>query len=190
MAGSAETNLFGLNAEELARRAQEGNSEAFVVLAKRYAPALGQYLHRRCGSVHDADDLCQETLLRAWQNLRTYDPTRPFAPWLFAVARNHASSRLGKRPPERTATAAPERIGESPPAEIRALEREREEGVWASARQSLGERQYAALWLRYGCGMSVREIAREMNLTRTHVKVTLFRARRKLLHSPVFEQWR
>lgn len=183
-------NLAELSPEELARRAQAGSSEAFDALIGRYAPALRQYLRRRCGNAEDAEDVRQETLLRVWRNIAKYDRSRPFWPWLLAVARNLAANRAGNRRPDEGAAPGANTAFETADPAAPLIERERSDNLWAAAKRELDERQYAALWFRYGREMTVKQIARAMGLTKTHVKVTLFRARRRLLRSEAVEKWR
>ncbi|MEY4744637.1 MAG: hypothetical protein RL272_582, partial [Candidatus Parcubacteria bacterium] len=52
---------------------------------------------RFTGSAHDADDLTQETLLKAWRHLKSVDPKRSFRTWLFSIARRTAIDHLRKR---------------------------------------------------------------------------------------------
>jgi len=182
-------NLPRRSAEELARQAQAGCSRALDTLMNRYGKVLERYLLRRCGHAQDAEDLAQEAMLRVWQNLEKYDPSRPFEPWLFAVARNLAANQYhGSRRGENVTGIAEPVSEQANPAE-RLIARERTENLWVAVKQRLGERQYTALWLRYGREMSVRQVARVMGLTQTYVKVTLFRARRKLLCSDDFQRW-
>ena len=182
-------NLSQRSAEELARQAQAGCSHALEALMGRYGKVLERYLLRRCGHAQDAEDIAQETMLRVWQNLDKYDPGRPFEPWLFAVAKNLAANQYqGSRRAENV-TGIAERVSEQVNLADRLIERESNENLWVTMKNLLGERQYTALWLRYGRDMSVKQVAHAMGLTQTYVKVTLFRARRKLLRCADFRRW-
>jgi len=188
MPGLASMSLSQLSAEELARQAQAGSSDALNALMGRYAGALERYLRRRCGNAADAEDISQETMLRVWQNLEKYEPGRPFRPWLFAVARNLAATQHQDRRRDKNTAQMAAPLSEPADPATRLAQKERNDGLWAATRQFLGARQYAALWLRYGREMSIEQVARAMGLTQTHVKVTLFRARRKLLRSADFQR--
>jgi len=165
--------------EELACEARAGSSDAFGALARRFTPALRRYLRRRCAGEQDAEDLCQDTLLRAMENLARYDPRRPFGAWLFTIAARLAATRGRRQRPTATLDERDIAAGGEGPAEL-AAQREAGCRLWSAAAATLDARQYEALWLRYAGGLAVAEIARRMGLTRTHVKVLLFRARRKL----------
>jgi len=187
MPGSVSMNLSQSSAEKLARQAQAGSSAALNALMDRYTKVLERYLSRRCGNAEDAEDLAQETMLRVWRNLEKYEPGRPFEPWLFAVARNLAASQYRDRRRGDSATRLAEPFSEPAGPAARLIEQESRKNLWTVTKQLLSERQYAAIWLRYGREMSIKQVAGAMGLTHTHVKVTLFRARRKLLRSPGFK---
>lgn len=68
-------------------RYANGDCAAFDELFRRYEPRAYAYFHRRTGSPERAEDLYQEVFLRIHRARHRYDPTRPFAPWFFQVAR-------------------------------------------------------------------------------------------------------
>jgi RNA polymerase sigma-70 factor (ECF subfamily) len=167
--------IAAISAEELAARARDGSRDSFDELVVRYRPGLVAFLARRLASPADAEDVAQETFLRAYDHLERYDPARPFATWLFAigknVAANHAiaaSRRDARHENSRPAGAA---AGEPSPAS----------DVWQRAQTILSPGAYRTLWLRYAQGLTVREIATELDRSSIAVKVMLFRARRRLL---------
>ena len=73
------------------------DSQAYALIVRRYEPPLRRYVGRLIGSRRDiADDILQETFLKAYVNLNDYDPTRPFSPWMYRIAHNQAVSQLRK----------------------------------------------------------------------------------------------
>src|SRR5215475_7983995 len=86
-----------VSVEELAVRARAGSRVSFDEIVVRLRPRLVAFLARRLPDAADAEDVAQETFLRAYDHLDRYDPGRPFATWLFAigkhVATNHAIAR-------------------------------------------------------------------------------------------------
>jgi RNA polymerase sigma factor (sigma-70 family) len=179
-------SLENLSAEELARRVQGGSSDAFEALVDRFAGRLQRYLRQRVGRDHDAEDLAQETLLRAYAAIGRYQPERSFATWLFTIATRLAISHLrGHGSPAAGPAAGPELLTDSrsPSPAQACADRERDGQIWAEARRRLSDDQFAALWLHYVEGLSVREAAAAMDKTQVHVKVLLHRGRRRLLDS-------
>lgn len=171
------------SAEELAARARSGSRASFDVLVVRFRPRLVAFLARRLVSPADAEDVAQETFLRAYDRLDRYDPSRPFATWLFAigknVAANHALARSRRDTHE--AAAAPPAKAAAPAVAAHADEVGAAGDLWQRAAKVLPPDTYRMLWLRYVRDLSVREIAAEMNRSSVAIKVMLFRARRRLL---------
>ena len=77
----------------LMRAAQAGDTRAYTVLLHALAPLVREIVRRRFGFLQrqDIDDLVQEVLLSVHASRATYDPTRPFLPWLMAIARNRTA---------------------------------------------------------------------------------------------------
>ncbi len=174
--GSKSTDLQTLNCEELAWRCQQGCRAAFAELIDRYGSRLLQFLNYRTKNVHDAEDLVQDTFVRAYANIHQYRNEWKFSTWLFTIARRLASSHY------RRANYA--RVVDEPvpasmdPFELAAAEENRE-NIWSLARK-LSENQFRALWLRYTEGMSIKQIARVLGKSQVSAKVLLFRARTSL----------
>lgn len=74
----------------LMRAAQDGDGQAYAQLLHELMPLVRRAVRRRRGfpSAQDAEDLVQDILMSLHQARRTYDPTRPFLPWVMAIARN------------------------------------------------------------------------------------------------------
>src|SRR5436190_116907 len=76
--------------EALMQRAQQGDTVAYVQLLNEITPILRRVIRRQRSflSAADIEDLVQEVLLSVHAVRATYDPARPFMPWLFAITRN------------------------------------------------------------------------------------------------------
>jgi len=166
--------------EELACRARHGCAASFEELVRRYqAPVLHFLRHR--GSRTDAEDLLQETFLRAYVNLDRYRDKWRFAVRLFTIARrigiDHHRRRLVVS--ESTELDAIQSPGPGPSA-IAAQEDDRR-CLWDLADLVLSDDERTALWLHYVEDMPIREIATVLDRSWVAVKTMLFRARRRLL---------
>src|SRR5271156_228233 len=75
-------------------RAQAGDKEAFQVLFEDVGPLITRFVGRRLLDQAEVDDVCQEALLAIFKSRHTYQPTRPFEPWLFAIVRNVLAAHL------------------------------------------------------------------------------------------------
>src|SRR5436190_19213603 len=96
---ASETNGAAIDAgvATIAARAAAGSVEAFEELALRFEPRIFGFLRRHIGNAHDAEDLTQETFVRAWRAIERFDPTRNFATWLFVIARRAAANYFRAR---------------------------------------------------------------------------------------------
>jgi len=165
--------LKSSSSEELAWRSKEGCQASFAQLVERYAPRLLCFLSRRTGNVHDAEDLVQDTFVRAFENIHRYRRTWRFSTWLFTIAARLATSHYRKT---QTARGVP-KIGSNAACPSTILsQREQRQSLWSQAME-LSESQYQALWLKYAEDMSIKDIARVMGKSQISVKVLLYRAR-------------
>ena len=161
--------------EDLARQSQAGDLAPFEELVRRYENRIYSFVFHSCGNDADAREVTQGAFVRAFRAIGQYDPRRPFAAWLFTIARRKGIDCLRARIPD-GGQAAPEEFDADDPAELLAR-REEAEALWRRARALLSECQFQALWLRYAEDMSIADVARILGKTQTHVKVLLFRAR-------------
>ena len=165
------------SSEQLARRSQAGCLESFGQLLSRYETPVFNFLHQLARNRQDAEDLTQETFLRAYQSLYRYDPSLSFATWLFTIARRAAASHF-RAAPHFEELPADDQAVEADPAKL--LESQDEQNsIWRRAR-ALKPKQFEVLWLRYQEGFTIAETARIMRTNQIHVKVLLHRARANL----------
>lgn len=172
-----------LSDQALAELAKEGSVAAYNVLVTRYQDRVYRFLLRRTGSSAEAEDVAQETFLRAWQKLHTYEAERPLAPWLLTIAARLAASAARRRARMRVApesavgyvdAAAPCVLPANPDA---CHDRRK---IWQIAETVLNREQLTAVWLRYVEGLSPAQIARVMDKSGVAVRVMLLRARNVL----------
>ena len=173
-----------VSSEVWVRAARAGDTAAFGALVERFEDSLTRFLLVRTGNAEDAEELAQETFLRAWQKLGRYDERHRFATWLFTLARRLAVSRQrsaaawGRRPELGDDSLAEVEAGSDPSDLVSA--HEESHNLWRLAAEVLGVEQRSALWLRYGEDLSIPQIARILGRPRVTVRVWLFRARERL----------
>ena len=92
--------------EELMRRTQNKDRQAFEILYERYHASVLSYLYRMLGNLEDVESIAQEVFLRAFRFAPTYRFPQKFSTWLFTITRNLAInySRRRKRSPVRNVT--------------------------------------------------------------------------------------
>ncbi len=167
--------------EELVKESLAGSDPAFEGLVLRYEGKIFGFLNRFTGNAGDAEDLTQQTFVRAWRNLRRFDSRYQFSTWLYTIARNLAIGhyrRAGRivpgEPPEQVDPRTPD-------AELAA--RESVQDIWSWARDELSPNQFMAIWLHVQEELPISEISRAMGKTQTHARVLIHRARRNLVRS-------
>ncbi len=80
-----------------AEGARKGNQQAFRALVERHSRPLFRLAYRMTGNEHDAEDLVQETFLRAYKQLHSFDGRAAFGTWLYRIATNCALDLLRSR---------------------------------------------------------------------------------------------
>lgn len=160
---------------ELMAATQGGDREAYSRLLRELDAILSPYFRRRLRSDDAACDVVQETLLSVHMARHTYDPEKPFLPWVFAIARCRLVDYWRKQ--ERHADA-------DPLDDLEAADRPEEpSGSAALAGEALGELSAAdrdvIKFLKVE-GLSLKDVARKMQLTEGAVKVRAHRAYQRL----------
>ena len=183
MAANPATNL---DDARLVAAARGGDERAFVELTSPHRSALHTHCYRLLGSLHDADDALQETLLRAWRGIDRFEPRAPVAAWLYRIASNVCMRMLEQRRREAASIDAhlqpyPEPIAaEGCEPEVAAESREAVGLAFVAAMQLLPPKQRAVLVLRDVLDWSAREVAEFLHDTVPAVNSALQRARNRI----------
>jgi RNA polymerase sigma-70 factor (ECF subfamily) len=174
--------------------AQAGDELAFRRLVDPYRRALEVHCYRMLGSPHDAEDVVQETLLRAWRALDRFEPRAAFQTWLYRIATNACLDELERRPrrPEPVQpypdTPLDEAVSPTYDPAARYAIREGMELALLRAIQELPGRQRAVLILRDVLGWTSPEVAEMFESTVAATNSALQRARATIeLHLPAPE---
>jgi RNA polymerase sigma-70 factor, ECF subfamily len=164
---------------DVVRAAAGGDARAFEQLVQMHHRRVFYYLCNMVRHRQDAEDLTQQTFLKAFQHLGTFDCARPLINWLLTIARRTALNHFRDH---KKWEHMPSDMVSDTPSPARQLEgQDHAENLWARARRLLAPREYEVLWLRFSEEMSTKETARIMDLTQIHVKVLVHRARQQLL---------
>ena len=165
----------------LVERARAGSREDFAALVERFQAPLYGFLVLRAASAEDAEELCQDAFVRAWQRLALYDARWRFSTWLFTLARRLAASRYRRARREEHAPVALEAARSERDGPERLASRcEESANLWALAARTLSREQRSALWLRYAEDLSPEAIGTVLSKRTATVRVILFRARERL----------
>jgi RNA polymerase sigma-70 factor (ECF subfamily) len=169
--------------------ARAGDESAFAALSERYRPQLQVHCYRMVGSFEDAEDLVQETLLRAWRRRGSFEGRSSFRAWLYGIATNASLDAVAQKRrraaagsevlwlqpyPDRLLDAAAPREDE-PDAVV--VTKETIELAFLVALQHLPPTQRAVLIVRDVLGWSARETAALLETTVAAVNSALQRAR-------------
>ena len=164
---------------ETLRAAASGDARAFEMLVHTYHRRVLNFVYQMTRQREDAEDLTQQTFVKAFQNIHRIDCDRPIINWLLTIARRTALNHFRSA---RKWEFVPTELASNEPSPARQLEQqERAENLWGRARRVLSQREFEVLWLRFGEELSTEETARVTGLTQIHIKVIVHRARQHLL---------
>jgi RNA polymerase sigma-70 factor (ECF subfamily) len=172
--------------EALVRRVRSGERELFSVLVDRYKRGIASFISAGVRSPSDVADLSQETFLRAYAHLDTFNPALgKFSTWIYQIARNVVRTHLGKSqrrvptqelPEDQTLeNALPDLSRESDPSG--GILREEAERELREALAELPERTRTVLTLRYYNNMEYHTIASTLGLSLGNVKTLIHRGK-------------
>jgi RNA polymerase sigma-70 factor (ECF subfamily) len=168
--------------------ARDGDSEAFRALVERHSRAVYRLAYRMTGSADDAEDVVQETFLKAYRQLSRFESRANFSTWLHRIAVNCSIDLIRSRPHRESAhdaadldqlggddrspatQASPERLMLSTEVQDRVM----------SAMTSLSAMERAAFALRHFEGQSIDEISQALGLKANATKHSIFRAVKKM----------
>jgi RNA polymerase sigma-70 factor, ECF subfamily len=200
------TPLTSLTTEkQLLDAARGGDESAYGRLVESYRGELNAHCYRMLGSVHDAEDALQESLLRAWRGLSRFEGRSSLRSWLYTIATNACLNQIARRPkrvlPVDYGPASDPHLGPGEPLvesiwmepypderlgledglagpEARYEQRESVELAFIAALQHLPANQRAVLVMREVLGFSAREVAQSLETTTASVNSALQRARK------------
>jgi RNA polymerase sigma factor (sigma-70 family) len=169
---------------------RRGSDLAFEQLYRRYSASVGRFVAARVRDSGRAEDLLQEIFLSALRRIRATDGTIVFRPWIFEIAKNAAIDHYRRTSrTEEVSIHADDVLRPADQLRLMGAPHARPENAVLHKEQfdqlrgafaELSTNHHRVLVLRELEGLSYREIAKEMDMTRPAVESALFRARRRL----------
>ncbi len=163
-----------------AAEARKGNQLAFRILVERHSRSVFRLAFRMSGNEQDAEDLVQETFLRAYRQLGRFDGRCAFGTWLYRICTNCALDLLRTRKNRRGASGWLEAVASPRPGPDRLVESGQIADLLEPALAELTDMERAAFILRHYEGCDIEDIARTLGVQANAAKHSVFRAVQKL----------
>jgi RNA polymerase sigma-70 factor (ECF subfamily) len=165
-------------------QARDGNEEAFRFLVERHSRHVFRLACRMTGTPEDADDVVQETFIRAFRQLSRFEARSNFSTWLYRIAYNCAIDFIRARPrresaEERETLEAMSDVVSTPNADDLVFAGEISTRV-QRALSELSPKERAAFLMRHYHGHSIEEIGAALGLKTNATKHSIFRAVKKM----------
>jgi len=185
-----------LTDQEIIEKYLEGETNALDLLVDRYMSIIYRFIYRQMGNAEDANDITQDVFVKAWKNLKKYNPNQNFKTWIMTMARNSSIDYLRKRKSINFSKLnndfSDEEFedtlvdSESLPDEV--YERGEAKGVVEERMKVLTETQRSAINLRINEDLSFEEIAevlgRPLNTVKSDFRRGLIAMRKSLESDP------
>lgn len=163
--------------KDLVIKCLNGSEKDFEVLIKRYSKKLYLFILNRTGNREDTEDIIQETFLKAYKNLSGYDPKWNFSTWIYTIAMRTSVSHFRHTNVREKTPIFPFSQSESPEEKIMKND---VNDIWDAAGK-LGSVKYEVIRLRYGDGLTIKEIGKITGKTSVNIRVILYRAKGELI---------
>jgi len=165
-------------------QARGGDEEAFRVLVERHGRSIYRLAYRMTGRPEDAEDVVQETFVRAYRQLSRFEARSNFATWLYRIGFNCAIDYMRARPHRESAESHETLERLTPGSEAPSID----DLVYAGeigarvqeALNALSTQERAAFLMRHYHGCSIEEICNALDLKTNAAKHSIFRAVKKM----------
>ncbi len=165
---------------ELVVRTRTGEPDAFGVLVSRYYDAAWRFAYHMLGERADADDVVQDTFLRAYLAIGRYDERDQFRGWLFRILTNQCRNFITSRGRRTRRFVQDEQAIESAPSPSVALRAQVEDALLLRALAQLDPLQREALLLKYAEGMEYTEMSAMTGVGESALKMRVKRGSERL----------
>ncbi|HEV2492615.1 MAG TPA: sigma-70 family RNA polymerase sigma factor [Terriglobia bacterium] len=179
---------MGGSDREAVAGARAGDTDAFRALVDRYSRKIFRLGYRMTSNEHDAEDVVQETFLRAYRALDQFESRADFGTWIFRIAANAALDLMRKRQRHEESRSPLDPAGSEDSPELPSADPTPERLMFSAevkdkvtrALAGLSAVERTAFVLRHFEGMSIEEIGNVLDLKESATKNTVFRAVQKL----------
>jgi RNA polymerase sigma-70 factor (ECF subfamily) len=165
---------------ELMRAAQDGDRLAYATLLTEVATTVRAFVRKRLHDVESQEEVVQDVLLGIHRDRHTYDPERPFRPWMYAITRHRLSDHLEKLRRRSQIEVLAEVETEDPASADASARDQRAPSILRQALAQLSKAQREVIQMLKLDGLSVAEISTRTGLTVSTVKVTAHRGYKRL----------
>ena len=182
------SKLCPIEEQELIIRTQKGDKDAFNPIVSKYQQKIYNLIYQRVRNREMAEDICQETFLKAWQALPNFKGQSAFYSWLYKIAINSCIDFLRKQNkgivmsweelPQHVDKAI--EASQKQPSISQILEKKEFRNIVGKAVRQLPTGQRDVFYLRYGEELRIKDIATRLNKSEGTIKTHLHHARRKL----------
>ena len=170
-------------------RVKAGDGDAYRALVERHSRSVFRLAYRMTGNEQDAEDVVQETFLRAYKQLHRYEARASFGTWLYRIASNYSLDLMRSRARhpqvaiEESAAPGTDALGavaSDAPGPDRLLFGDEVQRAVAATLKGLSQQERTAFVLRHFEGQSIEEIGSSLGLSGNATKHSIFRAVQKL----------
>jgi RNA polymerase sigma-70 factor, ECF subfamily len=174
---------------EAAAEACKGNQYAYRILVERHSHALFRLAFRMTGNEQDAEDLVQDTFIRAYRQLHRFDSRASFSTWLYRICANRALDLLRAKKvrkeyqPTQSDEEGPgwlETVAAHDPSPERLAHSRQLADLLPAALENLTELERAAFVLRHYEGFDIHQVSEALGVKASAAKQSIFRAVQKL----------
>jgi len=153
--------------EKLVSQYLKGDEKSLEILIKRYLKPIYSFVYRYIGNAQDAEDITQDTFIKAWRHLKRFKPQKKFKTWIFTIAKNTAIDFLKKKKDipfsqfenEEGENIITETLADTSPLPSEPLEHQDVSRILSEAMGKLSPKYRTVLFLRYNDHFTFREIA-------------------------------
>ncbi|MFH1700952.1 MAG: sigma-70 family RNA polymerase sigma factor [Candidatus Zixiibacteriota bacterium] len=161
--------------------ARNGDKASYGYLVKKYQKRVLRMVIGMVGDLDNAMDIVQNSFIRGWQALDSFDETRPFYPWLSTIATNQALNFIKRNDRQTSLEPSHDKRLDAGPDPLESLQLAENDRRFLEAVRELPEQYRAVFILRHFESLSYDEIAKRLNISPGTVDSRLYRARKALV---------